>query len=730
MFTVTYYSYKGGVGRTLALTNTAYSLATDGEGTKVAVLDFDLEAPGIDKISLFQPEQFPKKGGIVEYITNYLGRPSPDHEDLPEISPYSYPVKGVDNIWVIPSGKKDRDYQSLITTMNWVELYQQKEGYRFIEQLKERIRIEFAPDYLLIDSRTGLADISGITTHQMADIVVLVFNLNRQNLDGIKKAYRSISESPKPVPVKTILVASPVPRDLLSETDLVGSRLREASESMPGAVNSGSEGKDEIALIPYHPLLSVDDFVFVKDYPGYDISKAYENVTSMILKYNPDEIRFLLDMAFKYHEDNLLDENGPFKKEELASADWIVSEETEFADIEDKDNYINGLSYLYQVGKRICVAPYEDVISRIISKSILELVNADRSIIILVDPDTHTVDTVKGRNYPVEHFAAGLTNHSVAKGISSWVMEEKKSTRSENAQEDPRNQEIAKEHAKKFNTGPLIIAPILAGDKVLGTITAVRKLEPQRKPFTEADERLMNELADITSFAIVQAFRVEQFYQLQKKVKTLNEERSAELDKFERLSRALDAIRGANTLQDTFEQIMQSVFFVFQDAEKIYLIYDAEKMQNGFPSDEEFISLQAKRHQDKDKSENDILTPDKKIFELSIENESYGYLVIIYNKPHLHTDIKEKMGEQLTKAITKALKMAEFKDKVKKTHYEAIYECIAGSPLCNCSFIEGTIEYHKTGEVQSSGFASKTTSFDISQQPHLGIDKDYKISIL
>jgi len=308
MFTVTYYSYKGGVGRTLALANTAYSLATDGEGTKVAVLDFDLEAPGIDKISPFQPEQFPKKGGIVEYIANYLGRPSPDHEDLPEISPYSYPVKGVDNIRVIPAGKKDRDYQSLITTMNWAELYQQKKGYRFIEQLKERIRIEFAPDYLLIDSRTGLADISGITTHQMADIVVLVFNLNRQNLDGIKKAYQSISESPKAVPVKTILVASPVPRDLLSETDLVGSRLREASESMPGAVNSGSEGKDEIALIPYHTLLSVDDFVFVKDYPGYDISKAYENVTSMILKYNPDEIRFLLDMAFKYHEDNLLDE--------------------------------------------------------------------------------------------------------------------------------------------------------------------------------------------------------------------------------------------------------------------------------------------------------------------------------------------------------------------------------------------------------------------------------------
>jgi cellulose biosynthesis protein BcsQ len=40
---ITFYSYKGGVGRTMALVNTAHILARD--GWRVLMVDFDLEAP-------------------------------------------------------------------------------------------------------------------------------------------------------------------------------------------------------------------------------------------------------------------------------------------------------------------------------------------------------------------------------------------------------------------------------------------------------------------------------------------------------------------------------------------------------------------------------------------------------------------------------------------------------------------------------------------------------------
>ena len=45
MTTITFYSYKGGVGRSLALTNLAIYLAQF--GATVAMIDLDIEAPGL-----------------------------------------------------------------------------------------------------------------------------------------------------------------------------------------------------------------------------------------------------------------------------------------------------------------------------------------------------------------------------------------------------------------------------------------------------------------------------------------------------------------------------------------------------------------------------------------------------------------------------------------------------------------------------------------------------------
>jgi MinD-like ATPase involved in chromosome partitioning or flagellar assembly len=44
---VTFYSYKGGAGRTLALANVAVLMAR--QGHRVLVADFDLEAPGMSR---------------------------------------------------------------------------------------------------------------------------------------------------------------------------------------------------------------------------------------------------------------------------------------------------------------------------------------------------------------------------------------------------------------------------------------------------------------------------------------------------------------------------------------------------------------------------------------------------------------------------------------------------------------------------------------------------------
>ena len=51
-FTVTFYSYKGGVGRTLLAANVAVELSRRG---KTLLWDLDIEAPGLHRIEGIAP---------------------------------------------------------------------------------------------------------------------------------------------------------------------------------------------------------------------------------------------------------------------------------------------------------------------------------------------------------------------------------------------------------------------------------------------------------------------------------------------------------------------------------------------------------------------------------------------------------------------------------------------------------------------------------------------------
>src|SRR5437016_1288362 len=72
---VTFYSFKGGVGRTMALLNAACILA--GRGRRVLMIDFDLEAPGLTFLALKQlsPSPEARPSGLVELINDFLDDP-------------------------------------------------------------------------------------------------------------------------------------------------------------------------------------------------------------------------------------------------------------------------------------------------------------------------------------------------------------------------------------------------------------------------------------------------------------------------------------------------------------------------------------------------------------------------------------------------------------------------------------------------------------------------------
>jgi cellulose biosynthesis protein BcsQ len=239
-FWVTFYSYKGGVGRTMALANVAAMLAK--EGRRVLLIDFDLEAPGLDAFEdLGCAKGHP---GVVEYAAEYLatGKAPPIasfvRECVPvstrpvvrECVPASIHLRG--KLWLMPSGKKDQQYNRDRARINWAELYDKYDGERFIENWKADVEKTYAPDYVLIDSRTGLTDVGGICTLHLPQLVVLLYSLNDQNIYGIAGVARAISKAENTRPPQLLTVASPVPNMPKEKTGLLQERLDLAEKEL------------------------------------------------------------------------------------------------------------------------------------------------------------------------------------------------------------------------------------------------------------------------------------------------------------------------------------------------------------------------------------------------------------------------------------------------------------------------------------------------------------------
>lgn len=231
METITFYSYKGGVGRTLALANIAIYLSRFGQN--VCIMDFDLEAPGLH----YKFPQLVKttdiKKGLVDYIYEFTHN-NVIPESLDDFTlELVHPSKSRGEIRLIPAGDVlSADYWRKLAAINWHKLFYEgySEGIPFFLELKERIRKEFDPDFLLIDSRTGVTEMSGLCTSLLSDKVVFLIVNNQENIEGVRQILRSIQAverlpGQKPIGVTFALTRIPFPeeeKDKVIERQIIG----------------------------------------------------------------------------------------------------------------------------------------------------------------------------------------------------------------------------------------------------------------------------------------------------------------------------------------------------------------------------------------------------------------------------------------------------------------------------------------------------------------------------
>lgn len=266
----------------MALLNTAFLLAQ--AGRRVLLIDCDLEAPGLSRTAVLKREQRSK--GFLELITDYLDQcqdmsslPEPQPRELalyittPTIADAALQAKVAGRIDLIPAGRLDEDYAQRLAGVDFKALYKDYHGFEFFRHFKELLDSCGRYDYVLIDSRTGFSDISGICTVDLANFLVVLFNLSEQSLQGTREVLDIITQARDEEQLattdsagKTLLVASPMPE---GEEESKAKRLKEAKDK---------HKLDPQVFLSYHPLLALEEKVVVLRWPQSALARAYEDL--------------------------------------------------------------------------------------------------------------------------------------------------------------------------------------------------------------------------------------------------------------------------------------------------------------------------------------------------------------------------------------------------------------------------------------------------------------------
>lgn len=201
---VTFYSYKGGVGRTFAMANVAAQLSR--WGYRILCIDWDLEAPGLH-LYFRNWMSRPNPRGLTELVGDFVGGRFPSWRDF--ITPVRFQEQPGE-LHLMTAGLQDETYVQRMLSINWADLYANHDLGTFLEELREEWTEEF--DFVLIDSRTGVTDVGGICTAQLPDFLVLLITPNDQSLYGAREVVESAKRTRGTMPLdRAKLLALPVP---------------------------------------------------------------------------------------------------------------------------------------------------------------------------------------------------------------------------------------------------------------------------------------------------------------------------------------------------------------------------------------------------------------------------------------------------------------------------------------------------------------------------------------
>jgi cellulose biosynthesis protein BcsQ/tetratricopeptide (TPR) repeat protein len=294
----TFYSFKGGVGRSMALLNCAYVLA--GLGRRVLMVDMDLEAPGLSYLierekkghgqsAGSEPNEPIFRRGVIELLTACAESPGDwplaRRADAGRIVEYLTDLevpatliraKRPGSLSILPAGRIDADYERRLASIRWDQPPLGTQRDNLFRHLRNQVLAAGMFDYVLVDARTGFSDEGYLAARILADHLIVFCGMNQQNVLGTCQFLRQVQTWPPPESGdarKVVLVLSPVPE---WEEEAKAQRRAEIAAVFREELGAETTFTHEL---PYHPRVAMWEEAIVARWPDSSLARAYEGLS-------------------------------------------------------------------------------------------------------------------------------------------------------------------------------------------------------------------------------------------------------------------------------------------------------------------------------------------------------------------------------------------------------------------------------------------------------------------
>src|SRR6476661_7248946 len=136
----------------------------------------------------------------------------------------------------MPAGRR-RDwaaYAEFVQSFDWADFYANWAGGGFFDWL--HLQLVSCADIVLIDTRTGITEMGGVATRHMADVVVVMFAGNEENMESsARMAETFLAPREGDRGVEVMLVPSRIDDSDSGEYSGFLTRLAEMEQRLPSA---------------------------------------------------------------------------------------------------------------------------------------------------------------------------------------------------------------------------------------------------------------------------------------------------------------------------------------------------------------------------------------------------------------------------------------------------------------------------------------------------------------